>query len=165
MCPRSVPRVLDIMQVYFPASSSPASTMIRSWLAAAKKCRSVTSSGPSSLVQLRRGAGLPPAMHCSTAVSPRATVLSSRGLMNDGVSTRKMHKNSHSATGFLKSYWIRLMRWKWNRYFHILVGRLEVTISRKQKPQKNLNFNWVTPPGARYPKLGNWKICTQRCLL
>lgn len=55
-------------------------------MAAAKKCRSVTVRGPSSLVQLRRGAGLPPAMHCRTAVSPRVTVLSSRGLMKEGVS-------------------------------------------------------------------------------
>lgn len=84
-----------MIQVYFPASSSPASTMMRSWLAAAKKCRSVTSSGPSSLVQLRRGAGLPPAMHCNTAVSPRVTVLSSRGLINEGVSNGKMYKKKN----------------------------------------------------------------------
>ena len=74
------------MQVYFPTSAGPASTMMSSWLAAAKKWRSVSTRGPSSLVQLRRGAGLPPAIHWSTAVSPRATVLSSSGRMKDGVS-------------------------------------------------------------------------------
>ena len=89
MWPRSVPRVFDMMQVYFPASAGPASTTIRSWLAAAKKWRSVSTRGPSSLVQLRRGAGLPPAIHWSTAVSPRATVRSSSGRMKDGVSERE----------------------------------------------------------------------------
>lgn len=87
--PLSVPSVLDISQVYVPSSASVVSTMISSWLAAAKKWRSVTTSGLSSLVQLSLGAGLPPAMHCKTAVSPLATVRSTRGRRNDGVSVKK----------------------------------------------------------------------------
>lgn len=84
--PRSVPRVLDISHVYFPASLTSESTMISSWLPAAKKCLSVTTKGLSSLVQFSLGGGLPPAMHCRTAVSPLVTVRSNRGRKNDGVS-------------------------------------------------------------------------------
>lgn len=84
--PLSVPRVLDISHVYFPASLTSESTMISSWLPAAKKCLSVTTKGLSSLVQFNLGGGLPPAMHCRTAVSPLVTVRSNRGRKNDGVS-------------------------------------------------------------------------------
>lgn len=88
ICPLSVPSALDISQVYFPASASAASTIMRSWLAAAKKWRSVTTSGLSSLVQFSRGGGLPPAMHWRTAVSPFATVQSKRDRKKRGVSKR-----------------------------------------------------------------------------
>lgn len=84
--PLSVPRVLDISHVYFPASLTSESTMISSWLPAAKKCLSVTTKGLSSLVQFNLGGGLPPAMHCRTAVSPLVTVRSNSGRKNDGVS-------------------------------------------------------------------------------
>lgn len=89
MLPLSVPRVLDISQVYFPASSKSASTMISNWFPAAKKCLSVTTKVLSSLVQLSRGGGLPPAMHCKTAVSPLVTVRSNNGRKNEGVSEKK----------------------------------------------------------------------------
>lgn len=89
MLPRSVPSVLDISQVYFPASSTSVSTIISNWLLAAKKCLSVTTRGLSSLVQFSRGGGLPPAMHCKTAVSPFVTVRSSKGRKNDGVSEKE----------------------------------------------------------------------------
>lgn len=84
--PLSVPRILDISQVYFPASAKSVSTKIRSWFPAAKKCLSVTTNGQSSFVQFTFGVGFPPAIHCRTVVSPFDTVRSTSGRRNDGVS-------------------------------------------------------------------------------
>lgn len=83
---RSVPRALDISQVYWPASSATTFWTTSSWLPGVKWCRSVRLRGWSPLSQVIRGGGLPVALHCRATVSPTDTTRSSKGTAKDGVS-------------------------------------------------------------------------------
>lgn len=86
LCARSVPSVLDISHVYFPASSSTTFLTISSWLPEVKWCLSVTTRGWSPFSQVMRGGGLPVALHWRATVSPTDTTWSSSGWTKDGVS-------------------------------------------------------------------------------